>query len=116
LGKTKGFFKRLTFEEREQIEILRNQHKSYSRIGMLIGRRKGCISHEIAINSVNGKYTAIEAQKLSDQRKSSLSKKGGIYRALLRKPSSNIIERIECLEDQIKILMDVIKELYGNNS
>ncbi len=108
---------RLTYNERCIIARLLKELKNCSEIASIIGRGKNTVNVEIRRSGGRDKYDALRAQKESDQRYmidrhkrqktlQKLAKQEGYSN-----PYLCLKERIECLEMQIEILNDTIKEL-----
>jgi IS30 family transposase len=140
---------RLNLEERIKIqELLESEHSRF-RISKIMCRAYATIQREIQRNSVNGKYDAVEADKLSKtihrmrfrifnlqeaelikqmvERQAPISEivrtikcaKATLRNFLkatrldkIHKPCSSpgILERLEALEEQMKIVFDALRE------
>lgn len=76
-------FKRLTFEERKEIQKLISHGLSCNKIAKLICRGKNVVVVEVRRCGGLDKYNAVEAQKLSDERKvrqiSSMGRRTHLY-------------------------------------
>jgi transposase, IS30 family len=61
----------LTFAEREKISQMHYAKASDQEIAVVLGRSRSTIFREITKNSVDGTYAAVQAQALSEKRRSS---------------------------------------------
>ncbi|MBR1819105.1 MAG: IS30 family transposase [Neisseriaceae bacterium] len=62
-------YKHLTPKKREDVMILRFQGKTLEEIAAIIGCRACTVSRELKRNSINGTYSAVEAQKQYEERR-----------------------------------------------
>lgn len=101
----------LTFEERQQIESLWKQGLSGCEISRRINRSSNCVSTEIRIHSVDGKYSAKQSQNQADIAKEKRYQELSERNKKIYTEPSNYKQRIENLEMQIEILHDTIQEI-----
>jgi IS30 family transposase len=111
-NKPQNFGKRLTFEERKQIEWYVKHGKSCSEIAILINRSKNVVITEVR-RAGKKFYSAKEGQRIADV---NMENK---YRKLSERNKGNKItfkmkQRIENLEMQIEILHDMIRSLMND--
>lgn len=106
-----GLVKRFTLEEREIIEELIKSGKSITGISVFLKRSKNGLSSELNKNGGRVNYNAKNAHERHLKTKyikhQKLSKKfeGKIFE------SNGLISRIENIEMQIEIILDLVKEL-----
>jgi IS30 family transposase len=91
-------YSRFTHEQRKEIERLLKEGLSHTKIAKKIGRSQGSVSREIRKQGT-GEYNADEAQKNANS-------------AMKRKYLSieHINEKIKCIEMQLEIIFEILKE------
>lgn len=62
-------YKHLTAKQRENAMILRSLGKTLEEIAAIIGCTAGTVSRKLKRNSINGIYSAVEAQKQYEERR-----------------------------------------------
>ena len=100
-------FSRISFEDRQKIEqlITDNPQMMMIDVAKILGRPKSSVSSEIRRCKDDKRYTAIRAQEDADKKKK-------VKHARLRTCSLSLHEmskRISYLEQQLEILIDVMK-------
>ncbi len=105
-----GTQKRFTFEERKKIEEFLKLGLSIPKIGFLLNRSRFSVRHEIDRFGKIKAYKADFAQAETDRRKKARAKSLG-EKLKVRPTQLNILtERISNLEQQIDIILDLIKK------
>lgn len=62
-------YEHLTPKKREKVMILRSHGKRLAEIASIVGCDVGTVSRELRRNSINGIYSAVEAQKQYEERR-----------------------------------------------
>lgn len=62
-------YEHLTPKKREKVMILRSHGKRLAEIEAIVGCDVGTVSRELRRNSINGIYSAVEAQKQYEERR-----------------------------------------------
>ncbi len=108
-----GHQKRLTLEERKQIQGLLKKNPSISAhsIAKLIGRSKNALVVELRRNG-RETYSALKAHKAAEAREAQRLESGrNTNKELIPKLNLGFKKRIENLEMQVEILVDTIKTM-----
>ena len=101
----------LAFEERLLIEEYAKKGLSQCGIARKINRSANCIHKEMKrAGFKNRDYSAIQAQKISDERQENCNNKKIVWNMKTNSQKNNQT-RIENLEMQVEILHDQIKEI-----
>lgn len=105
----KGAFKQLTLEERRLIEKYIKMGISFNQQARMIGRSNYTIADEIRRNGGRENYCAEKAQERAVvmRGRSSSNSQSKVYKGRIDKLET----RVDSLEMQIEILMDLIKEI-----
>jgi|HubBroStandDraft_3_1064219.scaffolds.fasta_scaffold447794_2 IS30 family transposase len=106
-------YTRLTLRERKQISEWIQKGETLSQIAHNIGRGKNTVIREVRLNGGRDKYNATEAN--DKQRKhiieTNIKRSETVKAKGMSNPYQSLCKRIDNLEMQLEIALDVIKEL-----